>query len=169
MLLIKRQSTRRLALSLSFCLVLASVGPSLALACEGGGNEGSAALTPIKWSGGGECPLKEKEVHYAAEKAWCEYELLNTNKVETIKLNVGEVNRKSKECEEKECVTFTKGVEAGTTECVAKLEVAAGKGCRERVEYKTKPAKQTLIGYRWTLESVPSEKVFAMEVSQVVE
>ncbi len=136
---------------------------------HGGGGEIKASLRPIVWSGGGECPLKEGQVHFAALSKWCEYELKNENATEEIKIDSSEVNLKSMECAEKLCVGFIKGVEAGQTECGTGLKLAAGKACRIRIEYQHKPASKALIGYRHGLESLPSGTEFAVEKFQVVE
>jgi hypothetical protein len=168
-LLARRLTIRQLAVGLSLYLALVAIGPNVAIACEGTAGEEKASLIPVKWSSGGDCPLKSNEVNFTVTGKWCEYELKNNNSAEVIKLKIGELNLKSKECEEKACVVFTPGVEAGQTECNSPMTLKAGTGCRRRVEYKTKPAGAQLIGFDWTLESLPSGAKFFVETYQIVE
>jgi hypothetical protein len=169
MLLIARHSARRhLAGSLSLCLALASIGPTAAVACEGFGEE-NASLTPIAWSGKGECPTKESQVYFASLNHWCEYELKNNNPVQTLKLTSQELNLNSTECLEKLCLGFIKGVETGQTECSAALKLAAGKDCRIRLEYQNKPASTQVTGYNSNLEGELSGKKFSVEKHQLLE
>jgi hypothetical protein len=57
MLLVNERMRRRLAVSLGFCLTLASVGPSIALACEGGGEEIPLRVLTVEKAGGPEADV----------------------------------------------------------------------------------------------------------------
>jgi hypothetical protein len=134
MLFGSQQTRHLLALSLSLCLALASIGPSVAVACEG------ASLEPVTSSGKGPCPEEAKRVLFTTVKEWCEYVLKNNTaeevKVERHEFVVG------KECEREgglfRCIEFETPAE-GHVECRAGVKLKANGGtCYSRVEYKFK-------------------------------
>jgi len=145
-MLFGRKRTRHfLALSLSLCLVLAPIGPSVAVACEG------ASLEPVTSSGKGPCPEEEKRVLLTAVKEWCEWALKN-NGAEEVKLERHEFVV-GKECEREgglfRCIEFEKPAE-GHVECQAGVKLKANGGtCYSRVEYKfkTMAAKGENVGF----------------------
>ncbi len=55
--------------SLSLCLALVSIGPSVAVACEGAAEE-NVPVTPVAWSGGGACPEVGGQVNYEVLNKW---------------------------------------------------------------------------------------------------
>lgn len=164
----------RLAASLGLYLVLASTGPSVALACEGAAEEKNVSFTPKTWSATlGACPEEGGKVKFEAADLtkWCEYSLKNENKVggEKIKLKVGEVDLKSPECETKVCIKLIAGKEAGTKECVTPMTLEPGEECRKRIEYAVKPAAKRTLGFDWSLENLPAAGKFFVEKEQTVE
>jgi hypothetical protein len=144
MFLVSQQSGRLLAASLSFCLALASIGPSVAIACEGGGAEPQKiSLNPIEWSGEGKkCPLDGKgRVEFTKVNQWCEYEVKNENAVEQVKVKfVGIASEPP--CEFGGgvfCFGFKAPKEKECQEGKTTLTAGGGK-CFARVEYLKKPA-----------------------------
>jgi hypothetical protein len=169
MFVFAQQARRALALSLASCLALVSIGPSVAIACEGGGETQKVSLKPIAWGGGGACPEKEGKVHFTVVGQWCEYEVKNGNAVETVTIEEGVLTFET-------ACTFGGGVfclsiktSAKTPECKHGLVLAVSGECYSALEYIKKPASKSETAFRVKTESAPNKVVAEPEVHQLVE
>jgi len=170
MFLYRQQTRRLLAIGLGVCLALASVGPSVAIACEGGGEEPqNISLKPIVWSGGGACPEKEGKVHFTVVKQWCEYEVKNENEKENVTLeNSGQTQELG--CVFLEALCLEGRAAAKEPECKKGGELAAKGGkCYAALEYFKKPAGPEEMGSWVKTKSAPGNVLAKVEVHQIVE
>jgi hypothetical protein len=149
MFLVSQQARRLQATSLSFCLVLASTGPSVAMACEGGGAEPqNISITRVAWSGGGTCPETGGKVHFTALNQWCEFSIKNANNVEKVTISNEGLSVKT-ECEfpgDVLCLEFKKP--AKVPQCAPNAMLAPKGGeCYDRLEYFKKPTVKSELVY----------------------
>jgi hypothetical protein len=169
MFLFRQQARRLLAVGLSSCLALASVGPSVAVACEGSGEEQRISITNFAWSGGGRCPEEARKVVFTALRQWCEYEVKNANAAEEVKITeLGQ--RFSAACEERGVLCLGFKLPANEPECKRNLRLAAKGGkCYSRLEYIKEATESTQMGFFVATLSAPGNLEVQTEARQLVE
>jgi hypothetical protein len=167
MLLYKYRTQQLAATSLSLCVALASIGPGIAIACEGGEPQ-VISVKPIVWSGGGECPIKEARVHFTIVGQWCEYAIKNENLVEKVNVQLTELGFELG-CfgGGGNCVGITPAGKA--PECEKGLKLAVAGECYDRLEYLKKPAAKSTVSFAVETHSEPNNVPLLKIVDQTVE
>jgi hypothetical protein len=164
MLRVNRQTRRLIAVSLTSCLALASIGPGIAIACEGGEAQ-TISLTPVESgtgkmvSGNNNCPENagKTEVVFKAATEWCEYEVKNETVNEAVIIKQELIGQPA-ECEfggGKYCLINQTPKEKECEEGVTVLVKNGGK-CFDRVEYEKKPVGKPKGTFRVTTKGQTS-------------
>jgi hypothetical protein len=167
-----RQRARRiLAVGLGICLTLATIGPSVAFACEGGGEEPQhISIDPSQWNEGEGCPenAAKTKVVFTAVLQWCQYEVENNNAVEEVTIESIKLLFQPA-CEfggGKVCLGFKVATEK---ECNAGVKLVAGGGkCFVKLEYLKKPAAESETTLSVETKSKPGNVKKVTDAHQIV-
>jgi hypothetical protein len=170
--------TRRiLAVSLSFCLTLTSIGSGIAIACEGAAEQQKIAIGPIEWGEGGtakkeKCPLKPgtTKVLFTQEGQWCEFAVENKNNKEEIEIEKVILGNPLAECTGLpkgvgKCINF-KVPTIKMPECDPEVKLAVNKACVLTIEYENKPKNESNPYFR--IETISTGGGRGKETEEVV-
>jgi hypothetical protein len=159
--------TNRIAIFVTCLLLLAYFAPSVALACEGAGEEVKGALTlkPQEWGEGArglaeDCPLKPSTaiVVFGKVGKWCEYELRNGSAGEEVTIERVEIFDETPpgcESEREVCAGIIRPL---GTQCLRGNRLRAPGTCFISVEYKREPTRrpqQTKLLIEWKGRGLP--------------
>jgi hypothetical protein len=172
MFLANERTRRHLAVGLGFCLVLASVGPSVAIACEGGGEEKPEKVLTVEKAGGPEAVVgdtvkvalepvtKSQFITTEGEIACGKSEMVG--KIESNpRKGTGEAEVKIESLPFGECTTNIPGVtvKAVTMEALPLLAKTAG-----TTEFEMQQPGNKDVGLEFTYESGGEERICVYRV-----
>jgi hypothetical protein len=154
--------------------------PTIALACEGAGEEPqNVTNTPVEWSGGGgRCPTNRSgmSVFFNREGEWCEYQIENRNSSEEVEVVTLRLEFEAgSECAAAPFCVKGVGVRAGGTECRSNAPVTRlprGTFCYIRLEYRPRirtAGRRESTKFLVETRARPSGLFARPEVSQEVE
>lgn len=131
----------RLNLTVTVCAVVCIIGgtfaPTIALACEGGAEEQTLSIKPIKE--GGKCEEEAGRVAFKALTETCEYRVENENATEKVEVTKRELGFEE-QCKGilTNCLSYVTPANPG--ECKVGTTLTVLGVCYVKLEYTKKPA-----------------------------